>query len=327
MAAGATLPVAQDKSITSGGLVPLDPILDQVLQQAPPLVPEGASAPQVRETLEELAANPDLAALAPRVGLVDEWSVRGPAGKIPMRVYRPVGRGPWPVLVFFHGGGWVIGSVRTHDIACRELCMKAGVVVVSVDYRLAPEHPFPAGLDDCLAVTRWVQSHTDELDGNPKRIVVGGDSAGGNFAAVISGELAEDRPLAGQLLVYPATDMTAEYPSMSEFASGYFLDAPAIEFFTRSYVTDPEQVGDPRMSPIHNPKLSALPPTVVITAEYDPLRDSGEAYAAALRDAGVPVTARRFDGLTHGFLHFGPVAPTAQSAVDDTCELLKTLVA
>lgn len=306
--------------------MPLDPTLAQVLSAAPPLVVDGSTPQQVRQTLEALAASAEPAELSPRVGLVDDWTIRGRAGKIPLRVYRPLGRGPWPVLVFFHGGGWVIGSVATHDLACRELCTKAGVVVVSVDYRLAPENPFPACLDDSLVATRWVLSHIDELDGDAGRVVVGGDSAGGNFAAVVAGEFAGERPLAGQLLIYPATDLSRDYPSREEFSSGYFLDKQAIELFTGSYVTDPDTVLDPRMSPILFPKLAALPPTVVITAECDPLRDQGNAYAEAIRGAGVPVTARQFDGMTHGFLHFGAIVPAAQSAVDETCELLAGLV-
>ncbi|MGH3436925.1 MAG: alpha/beta hydrolase fold domain-containing protein [Sciscionella sp.] len=308
--------------------MPVDPILREVLAAAPPLVPDGASPQQVRETLAELAANPDLAELAPEVASVSDRAIHGQAGEIPVRIYRPDGDGPLPVVVFFHGGGWVIGSLETHDGVCREFCTQAEAVVVSVDYRLAPEHAFPAGLHDCLAVTRWVLAHAAELDGDPTRVVVAGDSAGGNFATVIAQQLAGEDGAApsGQLLIYPATDMSTDYPSREEFAQGYFLDQEALEWFITCYVTDPASVLDPRMSPVLHPKLSEAPPAVVVTAEYDPIRDQGNAYAEALAAAGVPVQTRQFAGLVHGFLHFGAFVPAAKAATDEICALLRKLL-
>ncbi|MGH3631294.1 MAG: alpha/beta hydrolase, partial [Sciscionella sp.] len=311
-----------------GGHMPLDPILQQVLAAAPPLVPEGATPQQVRETLAALAANPDLAELAPEVGSVSESGVPGPAGEIPVRIYRPEGTGPLPVVVFFHGGGWVIGSLETHDGSCRDLANRVGCVVVSVDYRLAPEHPFPAGLEDGLAVTRWVLAHAAELNADPTRVVVAGDSAGGNFATVIAQQLAGEGGAApsGQLLLYPATDMSHDYPSREAFGQGYFLDQASLELFVNCYVTDPALVLDPRMSPLLHPKLAEAPPSVVVTAEYDPIRDQGNAYAEALAAAGVPVECRQFAGLVHGFLHFGAFVPAAKAATDEICALLRTLL-
>ena len=238
-----------------------------------------------------------------------------------VRIYRPVGSGPVPTIVFIHGGGFVIGSIETHDDHARLLCRDvgpAGAVVVSVDYRLAPEHPFPAGFEDCLAATRWVGEHVAELGGDADRIVVAGDSAGGNLAAAVSLAVRDAGPrLAAQLLLYPTVDFdpAGAYPSRAENASGFFLTAEDMLWFGQQYVPAGTDVRDPRASVLHAPDLSGLPPAVVATAEYDPLRDEGEAYAAALEAAGVTVVVRRSAGMIHGFYGLGHLSPGAAAAI------------
>lgn len=306
--------------------MPLDPIFAQLLAGMPPLVGPGDTVQAVRQRLIEVAANPALAALGPQVGAVEDTELPGAAGPVEARIYRPGTPGPHPTVVFFHGGGFAIGTIGTHDLMCRELCRQVDAVVVSVEYRLAPEFPFPAGIEDSVAATWWVAEHIDELGGDAGRLAVAGDSAGGNIAAVVAQEFAgqESAPaIAAQLLIYPATDFSQDYPSRAEFGDGYFLDQPSLELFAQAYVTDLAHVLDPRLSPMLFAKLGSLPPTVVATAEFDPIRDQGEAYADALAEAGVAVRKRRFDGLIHGFIHFGPFVPAAQAAVDEICALLR----
>lgn len=303
----------------------LDPLLEQMFGALPPLVGTGRTVQQVRQTLQELVANPRLVALAPRVGTVNDHTIPGPADAVPIRIYRPESGGKLPTVVFFHGGGWAVGSLQTHDAICREFCARIEAVVVSVDYRLAPENPFPAGLEDSIAATRWAGNRIAALGGDAERLVVAGDSAGGNLATVVAQRFVETGgpKLAAQLLIYPATDMSRDYPSRGAFASGYFLDRRALTLFSQAYITDRSLRLDPRISPILYPKLELLPPAVVVTAEFDPLRDEGNAYADALRGAKVAVRARQFDGLTHGFLHFGMVSSTAQAAIDEIGALLR----
>jgi acetyl esterase len=244
---------------------------------------------------------------------VQEVTVPGGAGDRPARLYRPAGAGPFPTTVFFHGGGFVIGDLDTHDQACRRLCRDARTVVLSVDYRLAPEHPFPAGVEDALAAVRWAADHLGELGGDD-RLAVGGDSAGGNLSAVVA-QAMPDR-LTAQLLVYPAVDMAGDYPSRVENTRGYFLDMELMEWFFLQYVTDVSGIDpqDPRLSPLHAPSVEGQPPAVVVTAEFDPLRDEGEAYAERLAAAGVEVLTTRYDGLVHGFLDM-TFSPAAEEAV------------
>lgn len=308
--------------------MPLDPVFAGLVASIPPLVDKRDTPRRARRRLEELASSPIVAMLAPAVDSITDVKLTGADRPIPARIYRPGGAGPRPTVLYLHGGGFVLGSVATHDVFCRELCLKTGAVVVSVDYRLAPEHPFPAAPDDCVAAGRWVAAHIDELGGDAGRIAVAGDSAGGCLTAVVSQDLAESGvDLAGQLLIYPLTDVTADYPSRERNGSGYYLDQQALEFFAKHYITDFAQLADPRVSPMRHPKLSALPPTVVVTAEFDPLCDQGAAFAEAVADAGVDVTYRCFPGLIHGFIHFGPLVSSAQAAVDETCALLGGLLA
>ncbi|MGQ0802430.1 MAG: alpha/beta hydrolase [Actinomycetota bacterium] len=277
----------------------------------------------IRQAIEEFA-EAGRAAAEP-VAHVEDRTVPGPAGEIPVRVYRPTDDTSLPVLVWFHGGGWTIGSLETHDNTCRSLANAVGCVVVSVDYRLAPEHKFPAAAEDAFAATQWVTQHVSELGGDPKRIAVGGDSAGGNLAAVVS-LLARDGggpALAFELLVYPVTDHEFESPSMHENATGYFLELESMRWFYNQYLRDERDGADWRFSPARAADLSGLPPAFVLTAEFDPLRDQGEAYAGQLEAAGVPVEARRYDGVFHGFFGLRDLMDPAQQAFDDVTKALR----
>ena len=262
------------------------------------------------------------------VRATEDRTVPGAAGELPARVYRPEADGPVPTIVFFHGGGFVIGDIETHDNQCRMVCRDVGAVVLSVAYRLAPEAPFPAAVEDCLAATRWAAEHVGELGGDSDRLAVAGDSAGGNLAAVVA-QTARDEggpQLAAQLLVYPSTDFAGEYASRTENAEGYFLTASDIEWFGGHYAGTYEDPTDPRLSPLRAQDLSGLPPAVVVTAEFDPLRDEGEAYARALEAAGVPVVLRRYDGMIHGFFDLGALSPAAYEAIRDACRELRGLL-
>jgi acetyl esterase len=235
----------------------------------------------------------------------------------PLRLYRPVATGVLPVLVYFHGGGWTIGDLDTHDVLCRQLCLFSSAAVVAVDYRLAPEHRFPAAVDDCLAAVRWVraQATAQGLDGS--RLAVGGDSAGGNLAAVVSLLLrdAGDAPPLHQLLVYPATDMRAGAPSHTANAQGYLLTADSVNYFRGQYTPEPASWTDWRASPLLAPDLKNLPPALVLTAGFDPLRDEGRQYADALSAAGNRVQYVCFERQVHGFITMSRVLDEARSAV------------
>jgi acetyl esterase len=239
--------------------------------------------------------------------------------RIAVRSYRPVAKERLPALVYFHGGGWTIGDLDTHDVVCRQLALGARCVVFSVDYRLAPEHPFPAAVEDCVAATRHILSNDKELNVDPARIAVGGDSAGGNLAAVVALTL---KGVAFQLLIYPATDMRCEFPSHQRNGEGYLLTKDSIAFFRRNYIQDKE-MADWRASPLLAPSHAGLPPAFVLTAGYDPLVDEGQAYAKKLADAGVEVAYRNYADMVHGFLLFGGVLDTANAAMQECCERLR----
>jgi acetyl esterase len=237
------------------------------------------------------------------VAHIENQVIAGPQGEIPIRIYTPTGDGPFPLLVFFHGGGWVIGNLDTHDNVCRNLTNAAGCIVVSVDYHLAPEYKFPAAPEDCFAATQWVVANASQLNGDTSRIAVGGDSAGGNLAAVVA-LMARDQggpALVFQLLIYPVTDATGSSPSMIENAEGYGLTREDMIWFTNHYLNNEDEQRNPLASPLLAPDLSGLPPALIISAEYDPLRDEAELYAQRLQDAGVPVKTTRYSGAIHGF--------------------------
>jgi acetyl esterase len=257
---------------------------------------------------------------------VRDLTFPGPAGDVPLRVYVPTSEpGPRPALVYFHGGGWVIGDIETHDGTVRSLADASGVTCVSVGYRRAPEDPFPAAFDDCVAAVRWVVDNAADLDIDPSRVAVGGDSAGGNLAAAAAIEL-RDTPVdvRFQLLVYPVTDGSMDQPSLDENAEGYFLTKDTMAWFWDLYAADAPRT-DPRLSPMDatDDALRGVAPLLVITAEYDPLRDEGEAYAARLASLGVDATARRYDGMIHGFVSMGDVVPDGKIAVDEAADALR----
>ena len=238
----------------------------------------------------------------PEVASVVNRDMQGPGGSLPLRIYTPLGDGPFPLMAFFHGSGFVVCSLDTHDGMCRNLCAGTGCVVVSVDYRLAPEAKVPAAADDCLAATRWVFANAAALGGDPGRLFIAGDSAGGNLAAVTALRIRDEGgpPLLGQLLIYPVTDYYEPgTPSMVENAVGYGLTRDGMIWFWDHYLADPSHGADPHASPFRAADLSRLPPALVVTAEYDPLRDEGEYYAERLRQAGVPTEMRRWDGMNH----------------------------
>ncbi len=243
------------------------------------------------------------------------------------RLYVPSGdraRSPGPLLVFFHGGGWVYGDLDSHDAPCRFLAERAGVRVLSVDYRLAPEHPFPAAYDDCLAAFRWVVDNVDQLGADPDRLAVGGDSAGGCLAATTALAAAEDGlPLASQLLVYPGTDMRGGTESREMFGEGFYLTTEFIDLARSLYTPDRSTHDDPQVSPLLAKVPDGLAPAYVVTAGFDPLRDEGEAYARKLADAGVEVELRRFPDQVHGFLNLVGVGRSSRAAMGEIAAKLR----
>jgi len=255
---------------------------------------------------------------APVLPQVRDLSATGPDGEIPLRLYRPAaGAKPLPALVYFHGGGWTIGDLDTHDVLCRELVERSGCAVVAVDYRLAPEHRFPAAVDDCVAAARWVHGQAAALGIDGARLALGGDSAGGNLAAVVALTLRDEGGPAVQLqlLIYPATDMRAVAPSHTANGQGYVLTADSVNYYRGHYIAARTQWDDWRASPLLHPDLSRLPPALVITAGFDPLRDEGRQYADALSQAGVPTQYVCFERQIHGFITMGRVIAEANTAV------------
>ena len=266
-------------------------------------------------------------AFGPReaVATVEDRAIAGPADALAVRIYAPSRERPLPALVYFHGGGWVIGNLRTHDAVCRALTNSARCITVSVDYRLAPEHRFPAALEDCYAAANWVAENADRLGVDPARVAVGGDSAGGNLAACVALMARERRApsLVFQLLVYPVTDDAMDTPSYQAFAEGFFLTRPDMEWFWNHYAPDKADRESRFACPAKATDLRGLPPAMIITAEFDPLRDEGERYAARLSAAGVPVTLRRYDGMVHGFFRLSHIMDQGKAALADAGAVLR----
>ena len=306
--------------------MPLDPDAEILLEMVraanrPAFETIGAAEARLLFNAGRKVLAPDPMPVAETRGL----AIPGPGGPIPARLYRATATGNLPVLVFFHGGGWVVGDIESHDTGCRHLANRAECAVVSVDYRLAPEHKFPAAVEDCLAATAWVAGNAASLGVDAGRLAVGGDSAGGNLAAVVS-VLARDHgtPRIGhQLLIYPATDAAMRHDSMARFAEGYVLTRSTMRWFYEQYLRAPADAADWQASPLAAPDLSGLPSAFVLTAGYDPLCDEGDAYAARLAAAGVAVTHRRFAGQVHGFALNGKIIRAAETALDEAAAALK----
>jgi acetyl esterase len=309
--------------------VPLDPqcrfLLDQLAARGGPALHE-LSVPAARQAFESLR----VPAPGEPVAAVEALGLPGPAGEVPARLYVPAGApSPSGGLLYFHGGGWVIGSPDTHENLCKALANRSGVRVVSVDYRLAPEHRWPAAAEDCYAAAHHLAEHGAALGIDGARLAVAGDSAGGNLAAVVA-LLARERggpPLLHQVLIYPVTDHDFERPSYRENGDGYFLTADAMRWFWDHYVPDRADRDDWRAAPLRAEKLDGLPPATVLTAEYDPLRDEGEAYAARLRAAGVPTTLSRYDGQIHGFASLLDLLDAGRRAADEIGAVVRAALA
>jgi acetyl esterase len=264
-------------------------------------------------------------ALAPQAPEIAQTRLLVFSNVLAVRAYRPVIDEELPALVFFHGGGWTIGDLDTHDVVCRQLALGARCAVFSVDYRLAPEHPFPAAVDDCFFATRFVFENAKTLGVDPQRIAVGGDSAGGNLAAVVA-LMARDAggpPLAYQLLIYPATDQRCQFASHERNGEGYLLTKDGIRFFRGGYLPNETDRTDWRASPLLAASHAGLPPALVLTAGYDPLLDEGRAYAERLAKAGIDVSYREFSDMVHGFVLFGGAVDAANAALAECCERLR----
>ena len=303
----------------------LDPqvqaVLDLVIKSGRPAY-HTLSPKDARQLFRE--TRPASTPTPPEIGAVENRI----ADSIPIRTYRPRGAAagaPLPTLVYFHGGGWVIGDLDTHDVLCRQLTAEAGVMVISVDYRLAPEHKFPAAADDAWAATRWVVANAAQLGVDPGRVAVGGDSAGGNLAAVVS-LMARDAgapAIAYQVLLYPVTDIGTQTGSYRQFVDGYLLTRDGMLWFFDHYLASKDQAADWRASPLRASSFAGLPPALVVTAGFDPLRDEGEAYARALRDAGVSVDYICYGGMIHGFTPMGRLIDTGNRCVTNIAASLR----
>lgn len=306
--------------------MPLDPqikpivdIVEAAAAAGPP--PSTLTVEQRRDGYLALAG---FAGKGPDLDEVIDRVVPGPAGDIPVRIYR--NRDARGIFVFYHGGGYTIGDLDTHDEVCRQLALESGATLMAVHYRLAPEAPFPAGIDDAWAALQWADAHRGELGGDPDaKIVVGGDSAGGNFSAVMA-LMARDQglDLAAQLLVYPGVDLDDDSPSLVENGSGYVLNAETIDWFMRCYAADPE---DWRASPLRAESHAGVAPALVITAEYDPIRDQGAKYAEVLRAAGVEVVHTNYEGMVHIFFQLGPIVEAGARAVSQVAEAAREALA
>jgi acetyl esterase len=302
----------------------LDPQAKFLLEQM-----EAAGAPAM-DTLSPVEARltTDFSALAgepEEVGKIENRNIPGPEGEIPVRIYTPKGEGPFPALVYYHGGGWVIGNLDMVDVPCRLLANKANCVVVSVDYRLAPEHKFPAAADDSYAAAKWVVENAAYIQADPERVAIGGDSAGGNLAAVVA-LMARDKgeiSLAYQMLVYPVTNHSYATESYTENADGYMLTKDSMVWFWNHYLRNEQDGKNPYASPLQAEELSGLPPALVLTGEFDPLRDEGEAYADRLKEAGVSVEATRYDGMIHGYFWMPGVLDKGRKSIEHAANALK----
>lgn len=297
-----------------------------LVASAPPVPREQMTVAMARQGLQATLTPPGKP--EPVAG-VRECMVDGAEGPRPARLYRPQGDGPFGVLLFIHGGGWIAGSLDAYDATCRGLCNASGCLVLALDYRLAPEHKFPAAPRDGLAALRWLATHAAEFGGDARRLAIGGDSAGGNVAAAVA-QMARDQggpQLRLQLLVYPVTDHACDTPSYREFGTGYLLTAEGMRWHWNHYLPNDAAGADPLASPLRARDLAGLPPALVITAEFDPLRDEGEAYAQRLREAGVKTDLVRYDGMIHAFFSLGHLMDDGRAAVQRAGAALREALA
>jgi acetyl esterase len=304
--------------------MPVNPKIQYFLDQlnTMPAIPMDQITPEAMRSSEasQLAAQPK-----EPVEKVEDRTIPLAGRSLPIRVYTPTGEAPYPALVFYHGGGWVLGSIESHDAVCRELANLASCVVVSVEYRLAPEYKFPAAVDDAYESLEWVASHATELGIDKDRIAVGGDSAGGNLATVAC-LITKERNgpnVVHQLLLYPSTGPASDYPSMAENAKGYLLTGEMMGWFQTQYLQSDKDRIHPYLSPILSDNLEGLPPATILTAQYDPLRDVGIAYAEKLQAHGVKVVHKNYEDLIHGFANFSGFVPEARQAVAEGADELK----
>jgi acetyl esterase len=307
--------------------MPLDPHIQALLSQSGDMAPARTFSPaQLRALVRQYStAFPPLQ--VPLGDIIDR-EIPGPAGPLRVRIYHPRSAGPHPVAVYFHGGGWVVGDLETQDMICRGLCYGADCLVVSVDYRLAPEHPFPAAPDDAYAATCWVAEHAAEIGGDPSRLAVAGDSAGGILSGSVALRARDERgpAICAQVLIYASMnyELSAPTASMRDYADGPLLSADDVEFFWSQYFTDPAaDQNHPYACPARAPDHRHLPPAFIGTAEIDPTRDTAENYATLLRDAGVEVEQHRYTGMPHGFVSWLGVVDGAQHAMNDACAWLR----
>jgi len=303
--------------------MPLDPQIKQVMESVAALGLPAANTVSPVEARANAKLRPR--APGPEVAKVEDRKIPGPDGDVPVRIYTPEGNGPFPILAWYHGGGWVIGDLDSADGSARNLCVGGKCVVVSVDYRLAPETKFPGPAEDCWSATVWAVENAASINSDPTRLAVGGDSAGGNLAAAMC-LMAADRggpEIALQLLVYPVTDVNFSTVSYDENADGYSLTKAGMEWYWQHYLSSAEDASNPYAAPLQAKSLAGQPPALVITGEYDPLRDEGEAYAKRLQEAGVEATSTRYDGVIHGFFNMGAVVDKGQQAVDEASAALR----
>ncbi|NQW21944.1 MAG: alpha/beta hydrolase [SAR202 cluster bacterium] len=306
--------------------MPLDPQVIKVMEQAAALglpAPHTVSPAEARVNAKKRPRSPGA-----EVAKVEDRTIPGPDSDVSVRIYTPEGDGPFPILAWFHGGGWVVGDLESADGAARNMCAGGQCVVISVDYRLAPDTKFPGPAEDCWAATTWAVNNAASINGDPTRLAVGGDSAGGNLAAAMA-LMAADRggpEIALQLLVYPVTDLDYNTVSYGDNAEGYSLTKVTMQYYWDQYI-DAEHAANPYAVPMRAKSLAGQPPALVITAEFDPLRDEGEAYAKRLQEAGVATTSTRYDGVIHGFFSMGAFVDKGQQAVDEASAALRNAFA
>jgi acetyl esterase len=308
--------------------VPLDPQLQAMRDQrerdnVPPLYAMSLAEARAADLASIRASGGE----PEHVHEVANLTIPGPAGDLPLRLYRPASARSLPALLYFFGGGWVLGTIDTADGVSRSLANSSGALVAVVGYRLAPEHPFPAAIDDCYATVRWVAEHAEQIGVDPARLAVGGDSAGGNLAAAVALRARAGGPaLAGQILIYPNTDQLADDESTRAADDPFLFNRHSVAWYRQHYLADPADAADPLASPLRAESLAGLPPALVITAEYDPLRDQGEAYARRLADAGVPVEVSRYPGMAHGFFTMAGTVDASRAAIGQAASQLRAWV-